>query len=224
MLSLEALRRWGPRQLRVVGTDASSGMLAVARREADAAGVPDARLDLLHGDAAHLPLSDASVDVAVSSFVYQLVSDRAAAFAEALRVLRPGGTLAFVTWLDEDATFPAQDEFDEAVLDLAIEEDDDEPDDEVAGDFRSPRSAASELRRAGFRSASARHEWLEYAWTLDSYLAYKRNYGETALFAQLDEKRAADLMARARERLEVLPRDGFLWRTRVVHARAIKPR
>ena len=54
----------------------------------------DHRLSFVHAPADELPLPDASFDVAVSSFVFQLVPDRSAAFREVYRVLRPGGHVA----------------------------------------------------------------------------------------------------------------------------------
>lgn len=45
------------------------------------------------GDAARIPLRDASVDVVVAGLLVSYVSDRAGAFAEIARVLRPGGVL-----------------------------------------------------------------------------------------------------------------------------------
>src|SRR3712207_3759042 len=72
-LALEALRRW--HDLQVVGVDPSAGMLRVAReRAAEQRDRPDidARLKLLRGAADRIPLPDKSVDVAVSSFVFQL--------------------------------------------------------------------------------------------------------------------------------------------------------
>jgi SAM-dependent methyltransferase len=111
VLVIDAWRRWGARGLRVVSTDASRGMLDAARQQAAAAGIPDAALEWLHGDAAHLPLPDAAADVIVSSFVYQLVPDRHAAFREARRVLRPRGVLALTTWLDVETPFAPADEF-----------------------------------------------------------------------------------------------------------------
>ena len=49
-----------------------------------------------------LPFADGSFDLALSSFVFQLVPNRARALREARRVLRPGGTLAYVSWLQDD--------------------------------------------------------------------------------------------------------------------------
>src|SRR3954465_7931361 len=92
VLADEARQRW-PNAL-VIGTDASSGMLAVARNQhggADATEQSAETLRWLHAPADDLGLPAGSMDLLISSFVYQLVPDRRAAFAEALRVLCPGG-------------------------------------------------------------------------------------------------------------------------------------
>jgi SAM-dependent methyltransferase len=74
-LSIAAAERWPG--LGVVGVDASTGMLQVARREADRRlGRSDAgRLELVAGLADRLPVPDGAIDVVVSSFVLQLVPD-----------------------------------------------------------------------------------------------------------------------------------------------------
>ena len=73
----------------VAGLDASEGMLAEAR-----AKLPDA--DLRLGPAEHLPFTDASFDAALMAMVAHHL-DRSRAFAEARRVLEPGGRLLIVT-------------------------------------------------------------------------------------------------------------------------------
>ena len=225
VLAIEARRRWPT--LRVIGADASAGMLSVARRRAaeEAGDGGAAPIEFLHAPADRLALPDASVDLCVSSFVFQLVPDRGAALREAHRVLRRDGLLALVTWLDRDDPFPPHDEFDEAMYDLGIDEPPEpEPEDEPrsreirSGDFRSARSAAGELRRAGFRHVTAREERLEYRWDLESYLAYKLRYGERPLLESLGEEDRDRLVARVRERLSVLPPDAFLWSAGVVFA------
>ena len=223
VLALEALARW-PGAI-VVGADASAGMLARAKKRARLAkmALDDHRLSFVHAPAEELPLPDASFDVAVSSFVFQLVPDRAAAFREAYRVLRPRGHLTFVTWLDRGDDFLPDVEFDEAVYDLEIEEDELVDDEVRAGDFRSPRAAANELRRAGFKRVSAQAETLEYRWTRDGYLAFKEHYNERSLFSSLPEETAARLLERTRERFETLPYDAFDWRADVVSAIGQRP-
>lgn len=225
VLALDAHRRWPAAT--VLATDASAGMLAQARHRAVAAGLEhDPRLRFAHAPADALDAADASVDLVVSSFVYQLVPDRAPALREALRILRPGGALAFITWLDRGDDYAPAVEFDEAVYDLAIEEDEPPPDADGhrAGDFRSASGAAKELRAAGFKNVATRPERLVFAWTPESYLAFKREYEEDELFATLPADQAAALVARARERWAALPGDAWTWRAELVSAIGRRPR
>lgn len=64
---------------------------AAARRVADVGIVT-----VLAGSAEHLPLPDASVDVIHARFAYFFGPGSEAGLAEALRVLRPGGTLVVI--------------------------------------------------------------------------------------------------------------------------------
>ena len=73
----------------VLGVDFTPEMVEKARRNAAALGYSNVRFE--HGDLEALPFPDASVDVVVSNCVLNLVPDKARAFAEAFRVLRPGG-------------------------------------------------------------------------------------------------------------------------------------
>jgi len=59
---------------------------------------PNSRITWRQADALNLPFDDASFDVVVCQFGVMFYPDRAAAYAEALRVLRPGGTLIFNVW------------------------------------------------------------------------------------------------------------------------------
>jgi SAM-dependent methyltransferase len=221
ILASEARRRWP--EARIIGADASAGMLAVARRQHGGGDEPDAQLRWIHAPADVLPLPDRSVDAILSSFVYQLVPDRRRAFEEALRVLRPGGRLALVTWIDSRDEFEPDVEFDEAVYDLDIEDPQSPEQPLHAGDFRSARSAARELRDAGFRRVSAAEEMLDYSWTLESYLDFKQNYDERSLFASLESDAAGRLLERVRERYAELPADAFRWRAKVVSAVGQRP-
>ena len=97
-----------------------------------------AQLRWLEAAAADMPIPDETADLVISSFVLQLVPDRSAALREALRILRPGGILAALTWLEGGDAFLPSAEFDEAVMDLGIPEPGEEDEEDRAGDFASP--------------------------------------------------------------------------------------
>ena len=68
-------------------------MLELARRNAAEAGVDN--VEFLQGYLEDIPLPDDSVDVVISNCVINLAADKNVVLAEAARVLRPGGRLAF---------------------------------------------------------------------------------------------------------------------------------
>lgn len=219
-----ALERWPAAEF--IAADAAPAMVELARsRLADGGYEAAGRLCLLNSPAEGLALPEASVDLVISTFVLQLVPDRVAALREAHRVLAPSGMVAYLTWLDRDAREPFRpaEEFDEAVYALDIEEPEG-PEEPHAGDVHSGRTAASELRRAGFVKASAREWVLEYDWTLDSYLEYKFDYDERALVEILAAEQRAELERNVRSRLAALKPHDFRWHAPVVFARAEKPR
>jgi ubiquinone/menaquinone biosynthesis C-methylase UbiE len=75
----------------VCGVDLNASMLAVAR---DAGWGLRPAIDWRQGDAAALPVDDASVDVVTSQQALQFLPDREAALREMRRVLVPGGRIA----------------------------------------------------------------------------------------------------------------------------------
>jgi len=88
---LLSARRVGPTG-KAYGLDMTDEMLALARRNQEAAGVGN--VEFLRGDIEHIPLPDASVDVIISNCVINLSADKSVVLAEAFRVLRPGGRFA----------------------------------------------------------------------------------------------------------------------------------
>jgi malonyl-CoA O-methyltransferase len=82
------------RKARVLALDFALGML----RQAQARGSWLHRPRCVCADAEALPLADASVDVVFSNATLQWCNDIDGAFAECLRVLRPGGLLTFSTF------------------------------------------------------------------------------------------------------------------------------
>ena len=73
---------------RVVGLDQSREMLDEARRR-----VPP-EVELVEGDAEHLPFPDASFPALTFTYLLRYVDDPGATLRELARVVRPGGTIA----------------------------------------------------------------------------------------------------------------------------------
>lgn len=221
-LALEAVARWPTAE--VVGLDSSTGMLEVAEelaaRRLDPAS--RARLRFVAGLAERLPFPAQAFDLVVSAFVVQLVPDRLRVLREAYRVVRPGGWLGYVTWLETAETFSPEAAFDEAVEEVGIDEAPTETGPR-SGDVASPAAAAAQLRRAGFRSVRTRAAWLEYRWDAASYLEFVEAYDERDLFESLTEADRARLRAVAAAKFRALPAEAFVWRTPIVFAFGRRP-
>lgn len=83
----------------VEGLDLTPALLERARQNAALAG---ASIDFQEGDVEALPYPDASFDVVLSQFGHMFAPRPEVAISEMLRVLRPGGRLAFSTWPPDD--------------------------------------------------------------------------------------------------------------------------
>jgi ubiquinone/menaquinone biosynthesis C-methylase UbiE len=205
-LALAALDRWP--SARVTGIDGSSEMASWAAREADArlAAAERGRFTTQIALADRLPMPDDAFDVGMSSFVYQLVPNRAAALREARRVIRPGGLLGYVTWVRTDGELDPPDRVLEDVLD---EFGFDPPDDDGGnGDAASGRAAADGLRRAGFHEVRAREDALVHRWTPRAYVDFVEHFAEESLFDELVERERLALRRRLLQRVGALaPRD-----------------
>jgi SAM-dependent methyltransferase len=214
-LALGALERWPG--LEIVGVDPSSEMCAMADAEADRRlrGADRDRFRTAVAFADGLPFDDGTIDAAVSSFVLQLVPNRARALREARRVLRTGGRFAFVTWLQDERVFIPDRVFDEVLDELGVEAS--EPD-VRSGDLPSVDRTANELRRAGFRDVTAEGSWLAHSFTVEGYLAFMTEFDEASLFDEMERRFRERVLHRLRERLDRLTPDELTMRFPIVFA------
>jgi SAM-dependent methyltransferase len=83
---------------KVSGLDLSPVLIDLAKKNARLAG---SDIDFREGDVEALPYGDASFDMVLSQFGHMFAPRAEVALAEMLRVLRPGGTIAFSTWPPE---------------------------------------------------------------------------------------------------------------------------
>lgn len=82
----------------VTGLDLTPALLERARENARIAGVD---VEWHEGDAEALPFANDAFDVVLSQFGHMFAPRPEVAVAEMLRVLKPGGTIAFSTWPPE---------------------------------------------------------------------------------------------------------------------------
>ena len=137
-------------------------------------------------------------------------------------MLRPGGVLAFVTWLAAGETFAPDEAFNDVLDELKVD-DAAEAEEARSGDFVSVAAAAAQVRRAGFQHVSATEGLLEQRYDPAAYLDFLEQYAERETFADLASDLAEHVRARTAERLRALPRDAFTWRAPVVTVVARRP-
>lgn len=213
-LALPALRRWP--NLRVTAIDASREMLGALQVMVQER--PPGQRDRFAGAvafAADVPYPEATFDAAMSSFVLQLVPNRARALREIRRVLRPGGTLGYVTWITDRTVFAPDRLFDGLLAEFGY---DDEPGDGRSDDVPSAAVAVSELRRAGFRDAAAEVTELTFAYTVESYIGFLVDFDEETLFEEMGRAERRRFLARLREGLMALSADALVFRAPIVYA------
>ncbi|MFL5778857.1 MAG: class I SAM-dependent methyltransferase [Chloroflexota bacterium] len=205
-LALGAVERWP--NVTVAAIDASREMAAAARAQAERRLRPAdlERVSIEVAAADELPYPDHSFDLAMSSFVFQLVPNRHRALREARRVLRPGGTLGFVTWLRDDRPWEPDAIFDELLDEVGFG--DDEPEEERtdgrSDDFESASAAAAEMRRAGFRDVTAIEDEIDLGFDVESYIGFLTGFDETALFDSMASDERTFVVDGLRERLGAL--------------------
>jgi ubiquinone/menaquinone biosynthesis C-methylase UbiE len=216
-LALAAIERWPG--VRVLGVDASAGMAARAEAEADECldARDRARFETKVAFADELPLDDASVDLAISSFVLQLVPDRGRALREARRVLRPGGRLAYVTWLLSERAFAP-----DAIVDEVLQEEGFDPrePDPRQGDLPSIPAAVAQMRRAGFAGVTGEPAMLVKVWDAPGFVAFLEEFDEESTFDELGDRRPS-VRARLIDRLSRLDPEDLTMRLPVAYVAGV---
>jgi arsenite methyltransferase len=76
---------------KIIGIDMTEKMIRRARKNAEEGGYTNVEFRL--GEIENLPVDDNSVDLIISNCVINLAPDKGKVFAEACRVLRPGGRI-----------------------------------------------------------------------------------------------------------------------------------
>jgi SAM-dependent methyltransferase len=218
-LAVAAIERWP--SVHVVGIDASREMADAAGGEADRLLRPAdrRRFETRVAFADELPFKDGEFDAAMSSFVFQLVPNRARALREARRVLRPGGTLAYVTWLSDDRIFTPDVDLDDALDEVGIgpREPDGRP-----GDVPDVTSAVKQLRRAGYRDVTGSRTLLEHPFSIDGYVAFITEFDEADTYESLEPDERDVFKRSLRDRLARRSADELVLRLPVVAARGVR--
>jgi ubiquinone/menaquinone biosynthesis C-methylase UbiE len=132
----------------IVATDLSPAMLAVAAIRVDDPGV-----EFRQADAQELPFDDGEFDLVVCQFGIMFVPDKAEAYAEMRRVLRPGGQALLSVWDNLDTNPLPQ-----AVAEAAAARFPDDPPGFLARipyGYHDAAAIAGALHDVGFRSVTA---------------------------------------------------------------------
>lgn len=196
---------------RITGVDRTRGMLALAPVE----------YELIQVDAAHLPLTAASVDCVLAAFMLFHLEDPSAALKEFHRVLCPGGRVGCTTWAS-DMESPAYaiwvaclDEYGAAPLDpegLRRHE-----------ALNSTAKVEAILTRAGFVETRAWVGELVQKHDLESLLHMKSTFGgDRTRLDSIPEDRRKECVSAARERMRHLAPTDFTTTSQVVYATARK--
>jgi SAM-dependent methyltransferase len=84
---------------KMTGVDATLNVIELGRCRTGQAGLTD-RISFVHADATDTKLPDGSVDFVWGEDAWCYVDDKPALIAEAVRLVRPGGTVAFSDWME----------------------------------------------------------------------------------------------------------------------------
>jgi SAM-dependent methyltransferase len=144
----------------VTATDLGAGMIAIARENAEKAGLTN--MSFLQGDVHRLPFSDQGFDRVTCRFGVMYFADLHKALGEIYRVLKSGGRVAFTAWgpLERNPRMLA------ALTPFLKRVDVPPPPPGAPQPFRFAREGtlAASLERAGFREVEEELRAISYAW------------------------------------------------------------
>jgi SAM-dependent methyltransferase len=86
----------------MTGVDATPHVVALGRRRCKEEGL-DGRIEFVQADVCQTPLKDGQADFVWGEDAWCYVADKPALIAQAARLVRPGGTIAFTDWIEGPA-------------------------------------------------------------------------------------------------------------------------
>jgi SAM-dependent methyltransferase len=179
---------------KVVAVDFSEGMIAQARARAEREGVNNVEPRVMNAQA--LDLADGTFDAAFCMFGFMFFPDRALAFRELFRVLRPGGRALVGTWTPIDRRPLMKVGFD-AMAEIGLPT-------PGKGDLQRPEDCLAEMGAAGFSDIAVHtFDHSEFVPSVDEYLKVIGNGGAplVLLKKKLGPEAWAETEARFREAL-----------------------
>ncbi len=144
----------------VTATDLGSGMIAVAKENAEKAGLTN--MTFLQADAHELPFSDRSFDRVTCRFGVMFFADLPQALGEIYRVLKPEGRVAFTAWgpLEQNPYFAS---FLTPFL-KRVEVPPPLPGAPQPFRFAEPGTLTAELQKAGFQEVQEETRTISWNW------------------------------------------------------------
>jgi SAM-dependent methyltransferase len=190
----------------VVGVDIDPGLIARMQARMARAGLSD-RIEGRRVDGGPLPFEAASFDVVFSKDSLVQIPDKAAIFAQILRVLRPGGRFIASDWLrgGSGAYSPEMIEF------FRLEG--------IAYNMVSLDESAAALRAAGFRDVHIRDRHAWYLPLAQRELSSMEGALESLIVQRIGTERARHFIEDWRQMVLVLERGEL----RPGHVKAVKP-
>ena len=193
------LSRALPASTRIVATDLNGPMLQEAQRRATARPV-----QWQVADAMQLPFGDESFDAVACQFGVMFFPDRAQAFAEMRRVLRPGGILVFNAWDRIE-----HNEFADAVTEALVPLYPQDPPRFLARTphgYHDPHAIARDLAQGGFTSAPDIATVTARSRAADARIPAVAYCEGTPLRNEIEARREPDLVTATRAATEAVAR------------------